>query len=58
MSAFLCTYSAITIVVVLSRLLCLASGRMPRHTPGAMAFDIVADIAMLTWAIVLLSRLP
>ncbi len=44
------------LVDALCKLAFLAIGQPLRNTPFTMSMDVIGDVALITWAIVLLSR--
>lgn len=54
MNAFLWTVIAILSVEALGKLYWLATGEFPDRKPAVIAFDVIACVALLIWAVVLL----
>ncbi|MFY4709925.1 hypothetical protein [Burkholderia glumae] len=57
MSTFLWAVGFLFLIDALGKFVLLAIGQPLRRTPFSMFLDVIIDVAFITWAIVLLSRL-
>lgn len=54
MTAFLWTLIVLLALTSIGKLVMLATGNLKPRTPGAEAFDVACNAALLVWAAVLL----
>jgi hypothetical protein len=56
MTAFIYVISIILVLSIIARIIGLSTGLIPQRTPRDVGWDLVGDIALLVWAIVLLTQ--